>query len=273
MIEHIKKRAGRSPNYPMQTLEWAVNTALELLEKEGGHAVPPDIVARNLGYKDASNGKASRILANLKAFGVIDSVPGGKLAVTKDVQRYKLTPTAEDKRSFLKQWLKKPLLYRKIIEKYDRDLPSDAVLLFELVDEHSFNEAAAITAIKVFRDSLNFVMGNANSHDSLNGVNDEGGEDEEEDIAPQETTVNQQIKKTAETASTSSNFHPPQITPASQVKSSQESLKYPIRLAGGRMAWIEVPVPFYDADKNKLRAQIEIIGTEDEDNKLGGFNM
>lgn len=273
MIEHIKKRAGRSPNYPIQTLEWAVNTALELLEKEGEHAMPPDILAINLGYKDASNGKAGRVLANLKAFGVIDSVAGGKLAVTKDVQRYKLTPTAEDKKSYLKQWFKKPLLYRKLIEKYDRDLPSDAVLLFELVDEHGFNEAAARKAIKVFRDSLNFVMGNANSHDSLNGVNDEGGENEEEDIAPQETTINQQIKKPVETASTPSNFHPSEIPPAPQVQSSQESIKYPIRLAGGRMAWIEVPVPFYEADKNKLRAQIEIIGTEDEDNKLGGFDM
>ena len=96
MTEQVKKRAQRSPNYPIQPLEWAVETALTLLQKEGLHAVPADIVARNLGYKDASNGKARRILANLKAFGVIDKASGGKLVISQDVQRYKLIPTDEE---------------------------------------------------------------------------------------------------------------------------------------------------------------------------------
>ncbi|TCT21186.1 hypothetical protein [Thiobaca trueperi] len=44
-------------------------------------------------------------------------------------------------------------------------------------------------------------------------------------------------------------------------QSMQPNVRYPIRLIGGRMAWVEVPDLFYEADKKKLQAQIAIIGT------------
>jgi len=258
MTEHIKKRAQRSPNYPIQPLQWAVETALTLLEKEGLHAIPADIVAQNLGYKDSSNGKVRRVLANLKAFGVIDKAPGGKLTISQGVQRYKLIPSDEEKNTYLKQWLKKPLLYKKLLDKHQDGLPSDAVLLFELVDEHGFNEEAAGKAIKVFRASLDFVKSKA-------GASDEAPDDIDDDEFEGEDTEEQPLLDQQQR-----NIPPLQRNP---LPPATDNVRYPIRLAGGRMAWIEVPERFYEADKNKLRAQIEIIGTEDEDNDFGGMEM
>ncbi len=261
MSVQIKKRAARSPNYPIQPLEWAVSNALQLLDKEGLHAVPPDIVARNLGYKNASNGKAGRVLANLKAFGVIEKASSGKLAVSQDVQRYKLAPTDSDRKSYLKQWLKTPLLYSKIMGKYENDLPSDAVLLFELVDEHGFNEDAAEKAIKVFRESIDFVKR------ATNGLDNESSEQvpEGDDFA---TDAGIEVQQMTAQSSTTATGVVHERTKKAPPQTNTDNFRYPIRLAGGRIAWIEVPVPFYEADKNKLKAQIEIIGTDDEDGDI-----
>lgn len=262
MNDQVKRKVSRSPNYPQQSLEWAVNSGLVLLDKEKLHAVPVDIAAQGLGYKDANNGKARSVLANLKAFGILKKAAGGKLAVSQDVQRYKLSPSDADKASYLKQWVTKPLLYSKLLEKYPDGLPSDGVLIFELVDEYGFNEDAAQKAIDVFRESLRFVNAKA---ESSNDQDDEG--EEYEDVGQANPANGQNGAKEDETPNNPrANLNPSQPPPSGNVR-------YPIRLAGGRMAYIDVPDPFFDKDKEKLKAQLEIIGTVDEDNDFGDFDF
>lgn len=255
------KKVARSPNYPQYSIKWAIENGLALLEKEKLHPVPLDVVAQSLGYKDASNGAARRALAILKAFGLIQKAAGGKVQVAADLQRYKLTPNEDDKKIYLKQWLKKPLLYLKLLEKYENNLPSDRALVFELVDEHGFNESAAKNAIDVFRESLEYV-------DKLTGgLNNTDVEDNE--FSESESASTDQM--TTDRAGISLEGDAPQLSqkPSNSLSSlpnENNVVRYPIRLVGGRMAWIEVPDPFYEADKNRLKAQIEIIGTVDEDN-------
>lgn len=265
--EIAAKKQHRSPNYPLQSLEWAVETGLKLLEKEGVHAVPADVIASHLGYKDATNGRALRILANLKTFGIVQKVAGGKLAVSKEVQRFKLHPNDADRAVLIHQWLKKPLLFSKLLEKYDDHLPSDRALVFELVDEHGFLETAAQSAIEVFRASLHYAERfSATTKDDA--VQEDVAEDEPQGI---EVVIAPEAKQ------------PPVPTPSQSgignanlsapVPAVREGVRYPIRLAGGRMAWIEVPDPFYEADKKRLQAQLAIIGTVDEDNEFEGATM
>ena len=45
--------------------------------------------------------------------------------------------------------------------------------------------------------------------------------------------------------------------------------RIPVRLAGGRRAWLEIPTPFYAADKLRLKAQIDLLLTEEEEEKAG----
>lgn len=261
-----KRPIHRSPNYPIKPLDWAVQTALGLLSKEGKHAVPVDIIAQNLGYKDASNGKVRRILANLKAFGVLDKAAGGKLAVSPDVARYKIMPTEDGKRAILEQWLRKPAIFAKLLDKYDHDLPSNNVLLFELVDEYGFSEQAAENLINVFKASLNFVLMNE-SENEAEIENDEGALDSDD---VQDDDVGEFALPPKKTHSSTRITEPPL---ASALPVSDSIVRYPVRLAGGRMAWIVTPEPFFEADKKKLLAQIEVIGTEDEDYDFGDTDM
>jgi hypothetical protein len=38
-----------------------------------------------------------------------------------------------------------------------------------------------------------------------------------------------------------------------------------VLLPGGRKAWLIVPTPFYEADKARLKAQIDLLLAEDRD--------
>lgn len=281
MTDTHVRRVMRSPNYPMLPLDWAIEAGLKLLDKEGLHAVIPDIIASNLGYKDASNGKAKRVLGNLKAFGILQKATGTKLSVAPDVRKFKLTPNDSDKAIFVGHWLKKPLLYSRLLDKYGDNLPSDKALIFELVDEHNFMESSAKAAIEVFRASLTYA---ARFAGALQVTGEGGGEDDFDD----EIESGEEDFPAAESSQVSPQFVQPSVLPSPplsrqhavvipQVVQAQQSVKegvrYPIRLAGGRMAWIEVPDPFYEADKARLKAQLEIIGTVDEDKAFEGLDM
>jgi hypothetical protein len=41
--------------------------------------------------------------------------------------------------------------------------------------------------------------------------------------------------------------------------------RIPVRLAGGRRAWLLIPHEFREADKTRLKAQIDLLLTEDEE--------
>ncbi|MEY4210523.1 MAG: hypothetical protein RLZ92_903, partial [Pseudomonadota bacterium] len=41
--------------------------------------------------------------------------------------------------------------------------------------------------------------------------------------------------------------------------------KIPVRLFGGRRAWLHIPTPFYEADKSRLKAQIDLLITEEDE--------
>ncbi len=40
--------------------------------------------------------------------------------------------------------------------------------------------------------------------------------------------------------------------------------RIPVRLPGGRRAWLLIPAPFYNADKARLKAQIDLLFTEED---------
>jgi len=41
----------------------------------------------------------------------------------------------------------------------------------------------------------------------------------------------------------------------------------PVRLSGGRRAWLEIPSPFFVAGKRRLKAQIDLLLADDDDDE------
>jgi hypothetical protein len=40
----------------------------------------------------------------------------------------------------------------------------------------------------------------------------------------------------------------------------------PIRLSGGRKAWLNIPTPFYESDKARIKAQIDVLFADTDTN-------
>jgi hypothetical protein len=53
------------------------------------------------------------------------------------------------------------------------------------------------------------------------------------------------------------------VAPSKDVRSSVDRI--PIRLRGGRRAWLEIPTPFYAADKERIKLQVDLLLTEEDE--------
>lgn len=240
----------KSPRAPSLSLDEAVERALKIYDKERRHSAPTDVIAQNLGYKSANNGAALSAIASLRSYGLLEKAQEGKLAVAKDVEAYRFAPTDELKSELRIKWLKTPNIFSELLEKYAEGLPSDASLRFDLI-QRGFTPASAESTLAVFKKSIEF----ANFFDlsSFEARGPESAEPEgEANEQPASASVNVQSR-------------PVESGPVAVASVAPDGYdRIPVRLAGGRRAWLEIPTPFYEADKKRLIAQIELVLTEDD---------
>lgn len=246
MNDSLRKKSPRAPSI---SLDEALERALRAYDKERLHPAPTDVVAQNLGYKSANNGSALSVLASLRYFGLLERPKEGFLAVSKAVEDYKFSPDESLRRSVLVGFLTKPPLYAELLEKFSSGLPSDANLRFELI-QRGFIPQAAESALNMFRRSVDFVD-YFSGNDTSSSVADDGDIQPEPatPIASQPTQV--QLIKASETIA-------PDIADSSMDR-------IPVRLPGGRRAWLLIPEPFFESDKDRLKAHIDLLLTEDEE--------
>lgn len=250
----------RSPRAPLISLKEAVDRAIKVYSEEGRHAASADIVAQHLGYKSAENGAAKQALAGLGYYGLIERPSEGMVAVTKSVEEYKFAPTDELRTQILQKWLMTPALFAELQEKFQGRLPSDASLKFELIQK-GFNPATADECLSAFRESVNYVQ---SISPSLNTI--------EAEVTPPDETTEASVEAVADqrTVDTSSRAGEPgtrmtPIAPSRDVAEEESSDRIPVRLAGGRRAWLVIPSPFYAADKSRLISQIQLLLADDEE--------
>ena len=232
-------------------LDEAIARVQRAYDKEQLRAAPTEVVAQNLGYKGANNGSALSALASLRYYGLLERPKDGHLAVSKDFERFKLAPDALQRQALLTGFLKQPQLYGQLLEKYSGGLPSDADLRGEMV-QRGFNAAAAEAALTTFRRSVEF--------------------------------VGMPVDKAAVPANVASVAAPSRlenrpgvvailpsdllVEPSPIASADENSDRIPIRLPGNRRAWLVIPTPFFEADKARLKAQIDLLLTQDEEDGL-----
>lgn len=244
----------KSPRAPSMALNEAIEKALRIYEKERRHPAPADVIAQDIGYKSANNGAALTAIASLRAFGLLEKAQEGKLAASREVESYKFAPTQELRSELQTKWLKTPTVFADLLAKYASGLPSDATIRFDLI-QGGFNPATAESVIAVFKQSVDFaryfesqqagVAENAD-RDTSSGPSPASGSTEEAGVAAQD--------RGEEIGRSSSATHD----------------RIPVRLPGGRRAWLEIPSPFFSADKKRLKAQIDLLLAEDDPENSAG---
>ena len=241
----IRKKSPRAPSIP---LEEALDKALRVYEKEKRYPAPTEVVAQDMGYKSANNGAALSALASLRYFGLLEKPEDGKLAVSKDVENYQYAPDPKIKSELLLKWLRAPAIFADLLDRYPEGLPSDANLRFDLM-KRGFSPAAGDSAVSVFRRSAEFAGYTPSSlprSESNQGEQLTGEAILENGTAPAASRVVGVSKPT----------QPSEF-------SVDDTDKIPVRLSEGRKAWLVIPTPFYEADKLRLKAQIDLLLTED----------
>lgn len=238
--EIARKKSPRAPSIP---LDEALERAIGVYEKERRHATPTEVVANDLGYKSANNGSAMSAIASLRSFGLLEKAQEGKLAISKDVETYRFAPTEDLKSQLRIKWLRSPGIFAQLLDGYSGALPSDANLRFDLI-QRGFSPASAESTLAIFKKSVEFARYFEQKAQSAEV--EEAEASNEEGTPPVPPLV------------------PSPDRPAAQPPEASGFDRIPVRLAGGRRAWLEIPTPFYEADKERLVAQIRLILTEDE---------
>ncbi|MDB5823796.1 MAG: hypothetical protein JWR21_2500 [Herminiimonas sp.] len=243
----------KSPRFPSMSLDEALDRAIKVYEKERLHAAAVDIVATHIGYKSANNGSALAALASLRYYGLLERPKEGFLAVSKDVESFRYAPEEEHRQALLIKFLKQPPLYAELLEKYATGLPSDANLRYELI-QRGFNPSAAAYALGVFKRSVDF----AGFYDvAPTPVEAEAVEGNEQST----------FSRVDDASAAPALFAAGRTTPVALPQSveHEDFDRIPVRLPGGRRSWLVIPTPFYSADKVRLKAQIDLLLAEDED--------
>lgn len=239
----------KSPRAPSIALDDAIERALKVYDKERRNPAPINVIAQNMGYKDATNGTAMTIMASLKYYGLLEKIGVGMLTVSKDIEAYKFAPSEQLKRNQIIKWLKTPPVFLELLEKYQAGLPSDATLKFELI-QMGFSPESANSCLQAFIRSVGyahyFEHPTQNDAATMNSNEDAALENKSDNFAGDAPPL-------------PSN----RTQPIAAAGPSEEIDRIPIRLSGGRRAWIEIPSPFYNSDKERLKAQIDLLITDD----------
>lgn len=250
---NTRKKSPRAPSIP---LDEAIERVTKVYEKERRHAAPTDVVAQDMGYKSANNGSALSTLASIRYFGLLERPKDGHLAVSKDFESYNFAPNESMRLSILHKWMRNPPVFSDLLEKYADGLPSDATIRFDLIQQ-GFSPPAAESVISVFKRSAEF-----------SGVFESSNKDEVEPAVKEieSKEVPDGEFQPAPSASASSSVRPTSVKVTTEFAASDtESDQIPVRLSKGRRAWLVIPQPFYRADKDRLKAQIDLLITEDDE--------
>lgn len=235
----------RSPRAPSLSLDEAIDKVMIIYNNQALHTIPTTLAAQDLGYKDATNGAAITALASLKYYGLLLSPSRGQIVVAEDVQKYKHFPDEEGKREILKKWVRTPKIYADILDKYPQNPPSDALLKYDLVTM-GFSENSADEFLEQFKKTIDF----SEVYDLCVDLEttEELDADTQHEPADELTTLEKPLSKSSDKES---------------VRIQKNSDRIPIRLSGGRRAWLEIPEPFYEADKKVITSYVQIIVTDD----------
>ena len=233
----------RSPNAPALPLDDALERAIKVYEREQQHPAPTDVVAQNIGYKSANSGAALTAIAALRSYGLLKKMGAGKLAVDGDVQSYCYAPDQDLKQELLIKWVRSPAVFSHLLDKYEGSLPSDSTIRFDLIQE-GFKPGKAEAVLKAFKKSVEFA----------NYYQNQQIEDVENDLS--------EVNSLDERGEQQRNAHESKVS----VGHNEVNMdRIPVRLDVKRRAWLEIPTPFYEADKERIKAQIDLLLTDDKE--------
>lgn len=253
MPDHVEARK-KSPRAPTMPLDEALERTMRIYEKDRLQPIPTEMAAKHMGYASVNNGSALQCLASLRYYGLLDRPRDGFVAVSKDVEAFKFAPSEDLRKAFLRRFISTPPLFAELLDRSNAGMPSDESLKYELI-QRGFIPGSAGTVAAAFKRSVEFA-------DALGAP--------PPPVAAPAGTSQEPAQEGSEPAAlapvVASLQSPAAYEPGAGIDERGHD-RIPVRLTGGRRAWLVVPALFYDRDKERLKAQIDLLLTQDDEDE------
>lgn len=178
----------RSPSYPAISLKAAFERLQQFSAKFGRHPAPYKKSGLAWGMKEGSS-QANRVLAALKAFGLIEYKGSGDnriVALSDDGRNFLRAQQESVKSDIIRHAALRPKSIAQFWPIWRDDRPLDEICLDDLIMKHGFNDQAAPEFLKVYDDTIAYA-GLSDSDKINDDEDDERGSGDDEDVGDDET--------------------------------------------------------------------------------------
>lgn len=249
----------RSPHAPSLALGKALDKALAAYAHVGHQPTQTEDMAQHLGYASLNNGRALATLASLRYFGLLESTGENQVALSPDLAVYRNAVPGPERQALLQQWLRRPAVFDSLLEQFPQGLPDDS-LLHQVLVQRGFLPRSAQSCAAVLRQSVAFAEGKpplvpevapscapaSRASATIPALTPPPAPGDPERVG----------------APPAAGISPPLVAMPAPDLSQADCI--PVRLSGGRRAWLVIPAVFHEADKLRLKAQIDLLLTTEQ---------
>jgi len=156
-----RRQAGRSPAYPVMSVDKAIEQARALYKQERDVLAPLPSALTAWGYSPKSSG-GRQTLATLRYYGLIDVAGEGddrRIKVSDTARRIILDEREDDteKRQLIRTVALMPSAHKLMFKDYSSGLPSDSTVVYDLIHKHGFNPVAAKELLTEFKETARYI--------------------------------------------------------------------------------------------------------------------
>jgi hypothetical protein len=235
----------RSPNYPQETLQQAIQRIERVYKEEHTHPAPKEVIAKALGY-NSINGASLAVLGTLRRYALLIQ-DGENLRVSDDaVTILELEEGDPERGEALYRCAFAPKLFEEMRDKFGDKLPSDTNLRHFLIQQKKFLPKAADGIIRVYRANLELVTPEDGDYNADGAA---------EERAPEGRSPMPPAIQQAATPAT------PQgrgaFTSASQPNSPPPGMHFPLYLSKDKQGALYVPFAMTTKEWELLKRQVD----------------
>lgn len=165
----VTRKRERSPSFPIISVEGALQKLQQFEATFGRHPAPYKKVGMAWGVTEGSS-QANQLLAAVKAYGFVEysgSGDGRMVSISDTGRTYLRAQQEHIKEDIVREAALKPKAFAKFWPEWGADRPIDAICLDALVLEHSFNDNAAPTFLRVYDETIAYAkLGNSDKSET-----------------------------------------------------------------------------------------------------------
>ena len=169
------KRKHRSPGYPVVPIDEAIEKVKQVYRKDKRAFTTFEAIAEHMGFNvKKRGGRSGRVVSALRQYGLLDERTG-QFRVSD--LAFKILETPDDSPEHIqsvKEAALNPPIFRRILNHYSGELPSDAAIRSYLIFTLEFNADTVAEFIRVFRRTID--IANPSAADYTAGDESEGDE-------------------------------------------------------------------------------------------------